>query len=175
MPRKGVKYVRSGPGETSTILLTNKEDSQKVFEVLFQKNGGASFDAAVKAVSELHPNLKKRRYIWAKARHYLVRTPFAVDMLTALEVKGVDAHKVAEKISELINAKKKITDYAVSRNRTITKEEIDSNAIDKGVTHALKIGVGGGYAPEKKLHGIKDFSLSDLLMKIEEEENKKEE
>ena len=50
----------------------------------------------------------------------------------ALEAKGIDSEKNAEKIR-------------------VSLDSDEPNAIDKGIAHAAKIGVGGGYAPEKKV------------------------
>lgn len=52
-------------------------------------------------------------------------------ILDSLTEKGVNSDKIADKINELL-------------------EHADHKAIDKGIAHALKIGVGGGYAPEKR-------------------------
>ena len=54
-------------------------------------------------------------------------------ILEAMLQSGVTAKKIAEKVDELLNDENPI-------------------AIDKGVTQALKVGVGGGYSPEKHLN-----------------------
>lgn len=53
------------------------------------------------------------------------------DMRSALAKAGVDENKVAKKISQLLDS------------------EESYKAVAAGVDFALKVGVGGGYAPEK--------------------------
>src|SRR3990167_10497983 len=51
-------------------------------------------------------------------------------LAAALEERGVTSDKLALKIDQLLDSD-------------------EYQAVDKGITHAAKIGVGGGYAPEK--------------------------
>ena len=69
-------------------------------------------------------------------------------MLDAALAAGITPAKVAEKINVLLDAEK--IRKVMRQGETIIEEsEEDKMAIDKGITHSLKIGVGGGYAPEK--------------------------
>ena len=147
---------------------TALEENQTVFEGLFQKYGGNGWEAAILAVQELYPHIKSRGSIRVKARRHLIKSNLILDNITALESKGVNAHKIADKILELLDAKRKVT-VVKKKGEDVIIEEIDASAIDRGLTHALKTGVGGGYAPEKGLLGIKDFSLGKLLDEVEKE------
>lgn len=69
----------------------------------------------------------------------------------ALNNKGITSEKIAEKINTLLDA---TTPIYKNNNETGEVEHVgdkpDYQAVDKGITHAIKIGVGGGYAAEKK-------------------------
>ena len=56
------------------------------------------------------------------------------NLVDALEAQGITPAKIAQKIDYLL-------------------ESEDESVIDKGLSHAIKIGVGGGYAAEKHLVG----------------------
>ena len=62
----------------------------------------------------------------------------------ALAKVGVTPERVATKIRRLLNAKIKVRTF-IKGTMTTEVEKEDSFAIDKGITHALKLGVGGGY------------------------------
>lgn len=91
----------------------------------------------------------------------------------ALEARGITSEKVAEKIGVLLDAKKKVRTYTKG-DITEEYEEEDHAAIDKGITHAAKIGVGGGYAAEKSVNltltaeVMDDDSLQKLAQKLNE-------
>lgn len=145
---------------------------QQTFETLYEKYGGKGMKAALLAVQEMYPTYKGRKFFLNKARQFLSKSSYARDILVALEAKGVDALKVAGKIQELLDATQKET-TVFPGGEMRTTEKVDSAAIDKGLAHALKVGVGGGYAPEKSLIGVKEFSLKNLLNEVEKEEAKK--
>lgn len=153
-------------------ILSRGEITQKAFEVLFQKYGGDGLRAAELAIMEVYPHIKNRKKIIERARLHMINTPYAMNMSAALEAQGVTANEVAIKIKELINAKH-IRKQVWTQEDGVTKwtetDEIDAFAVDKGITQALKVGLGGGYAPEKSL--IKgNFSLSKLLEEVEKAE-----
>lgn len=74
-------------------------------------------------------------------------------MAQALEAQGINSIKIAEKIEVLLNAE---TPIYKNNNETGEVEHVgdkpDYQAVDKGISHALKIGIGGGYAPEKSIN-----------------------
>ena len=72
-------------------------------------------------------------------------------LLDALLARGVNPKKIAKKIDTLLDAKVRIKTFIKGGLETEIEHE-DSMAIDKGLNHAIKIGVGGGYAPEKHLN-----------------------
>lgn len=61
-------------------------------------------------------------------------------MLKALDRNGITPDKLAKAVEKLLDAKKVIRTFGKT-----TIETEDTFAIDKGLTHALKIGTGGGY------------------------------
>lgn len=76
----------------------------------------------------------------------------AKTMLEAAKKLGLTPEKLIKKVNVLLDAKKitKLLSQGGDNDEgTIVSEEEDKQAIDKGLTHALKIGVGGGYAAEK--------------------------
>lgn len=80
-----------------------------------------------------------------------------LSMLDALAEQGVTPVKIAKKIDGQLDS---------------TRPEI----IDKGIIHSLKIGVGGGYAPEKSqaLNLNVGLKISDpKLQKLNDEYNQK--
>lgn len=71
------------------------------------------------------------------------------NLLEALEAQGITPQRIAEKIDMLL--------------------EGDANSIDKGLNHAIKAGVGGGYAPEKSISLTGDIDiLREQLRKLHE-------
>lgn len=128
--------------------------------------------AAMLAIGELYPHFKTQKTKLEKARWHLIKSPFVLDLISALESKGVDANALADKIKTLLFAKKKMTVTRNNNGETEWREEEDVAAIDKGLTHALKAGIGGGYAPEKSLVGVKDFSLGKLLDQLDKQKDK---
>jgi len=54
-------------------------------------------------------------------------------LVDALERRGVNADKIAERVDDLLDSQ-------------------DPQYIDKGITQSAKMGVGGGYAPEKSIN-----------------------
>lgn len=65
---------------------------------------------------------------------------YTSEIIGAMEAQGITPFFVAGKIKELLNAKK-ITKVAGQ----IESIEDNYQAIDKGITHAAKFGLGGGY------------------------------
>lgn len=65
---------------------------------------------------------------------------YTSEMIGAMEAQGITPFAIAGKIKELLNAKK-ITKVAGQ----IESIEDNYQAIDKGITHAAKFGIGGGY------------------------------
>lgn len=61
-------------------------------------------------------------------------------MRDALLEVGIDPLMLAKKIKELLNAEK-----SVLQNGKIAFTLPDTEMINKGLTHALRVGVGGGY------------------------------
>lgn len=66
-------------------------------------------------------------------------------MADALAAKGINPDTVAEAIHKLLNAQKVRIIVRADGDEVIEEEKEDSFAINKGITHALKIGIGGGY------------------------------
>ena len=75
-------------------------------------------------------------------------------MLDAALKNGVTPDKLAKKIKTLLDAKVRVKTYIKGDLETEVVHE-DSQAIDKGITHALKIGVGGGYKQDMESGGMK--------------------
>ena len=69
-------------------------------------------------------------------------------LVAALDARGITPEKIAEKIGWLLNQEK-------------------YEAVDKGIAHAAKIGVGGGYAPEKSVTMNLTGSLADIVNRLE--------
>lgn len=157
------------------------EEGQRVFEALFEKYGANGMKSALLAVQELHPDVSewkgsekaKRTGLLKKARKYLANSNYTFDLITALEARGVDANKLADKVLELLNAKRKRS-IRIKGDLVEETTELDSPAIDKALSHALKAGIGGGYAPERSAIalGVKDMSLGNVLQDLEEKENR---
>lgn len=83
----------------------------------------------------------------------------------ALEHKGITPDKIADKINTLLDAQKKVRTY-IKGDLTSEYEEEDHQAIDKGISHAVKI--RGDYAPEKSVQvqikaDVKDFTKLDKI------------
>lgn len=68
-------------------------------------------------------------------------------MLTALEQAGVTPGFLARKINQLLNKEQVIVRNNITTGliETVETGEMDVQAVDKGITHALKLGLGGGY------------------------------
>lgn len=97
----------------------------------------------------------------------------SADMVLALRSIGVSAKTIAEKIMVLLDSK--IITKTFFHNGSITIVEEDNiNAIDKGLIHALKIGVGGGYKAEEirqsGVVGHAHFNLGDIFEKARQKE-----
>lgn len=78
-------------------------------------------------------------------------------LVEALEEKGIDSDKIAQKISVLLNAD-------------------DTTAIDKGLKHAIQI--RGDYAPQKSLNlnlnaDVEDLKSTPELLKLKHEYEEK--
>lgn len=93
-------------------------------------------------------------------------------MIGALKAQGITPVKIAEKINVLLNAEKKVRQI-IRGELTTEYEEEDTNAIDKGITHSLKLGIGGGYAPEKSLNVNVSVIDDEAITKIADELNAK--
>lgn len=70
---------------------------------------------------------------------------YTSEMLGAFEAQGITPYKIAGKIRDLLNSKKIIKVAGKDGETQIISEEDNVNAIDKGITHAAKFGIGGGY------------------------------
>jgi len=66
-------------------------------------------------------------------------------MLDALKKKGVTSEYVADRIKVLLDAKKIIKVAGKDGEMQIISEEDNYQAIDKGISHVAKFGLGGGY------------------------------
>ena len=112
----------------------------------YQRNGRN----ATKAVMVIRPWLqnKPERAKMAGSRMLKKIDLETADMVLALRSVGVGAKKIAEKIVQLLDSKK-ITKTFTSDGDVSIVEEDNIQAIDKGLIHALKIGVGGGYKAEE--------------------------
>ena len=83
-----------------------------------------------------------------------------LSILDAALKNGITPDKVAKKINNLLDAKKIVRQFKKG-DLEYEYEEDNVKALDKGIEHSLKIGVGGGYAPEKHIVGT--ISLNKLL------------
>lgn len=79
-----------------------------------------------------------------------------LSLLDALSGQGITSKKIAKKIDTLLNAKVRVKTYMKGDLQSEVEHE-DTQAIDKGLTHAIKIGVGGGYTAEK--HDIRELKI----------------
>jgi phage terminase small subunit len=92
------------------------------------------------------------KYAHVKAERILQKPEVALaieqkraTLIEALEKKGVSPEKIAEKVGVLLEAKRKVfKNNNESGEIELVAEEPDYNAIDKGISHAIKI------------HGIED-------------------
>ena len=137
----------------------------------YQRNGRN----ATKAVMVIRPWLqnKPERAKMAGSRMLKKIDLETAEMVLALRSVGVGAKKIAEKIVQLLDSKK-ITKTFTSDGDVSIVEEDNIQAIDKGLIHALKIGVGGGYKAEEirqsGVVGHAHFSLGDLFEKAKMKE-----
>lgn len=137
----------------------------------YQRNGRN----ATKAAILIFPELKDNYYMAAKrGERMLKRVDLqSADMILALRSVGVGAQKIAEKIMQLLDSKKILKTFTKDGDVRILEED-NYNAIDKGLVHALKIGIGGGYKAEEirqsGMVGHAHFSLGDLFEKAKQRE-----
>ena len=169
LPRNGRKIKMENleiEGKNHGGPVVAKRSSEELFRALYEKYGADGMKSAMLAVAEIYPRYKQRGAIAERARKLLATTGVISDLINALEARGVEANMVAEKIQQLLMAKRKVR--TIIKGDVVTEvEEIDASAIDKGLTHALKSGVGGGYAPDRVAVGIKDFSLGKALEELD--------
>jgi len=136
------------PGLRTHAEITPKQLAlAKIFVTNEIQNLGYSFrEMIVRAGYEDHaPN--GRRALEAKGTQTAIAA-IRKDMASALAEKGVDSLVVAEKIRQLLDGK-----FEKGHNY---------KAVDRGVEHALKIGIGGGYAPERKVEAHVHMSTEDV-------------
>lgn len=128
--------------------------------------------SAVGAIKVLKPHLTQNSASFMAAQY---ATEAKLTMMDALTDIGITPPDVAEGVSKLLHAKKikRVRDAEGGLIEEMERE--DMAAIDKGITHAAKFGVGGGYRPDQIQGAFATFSLSDLLKKAEEEKNKPKE
>lgn len=86
-------------------------------------------------------------------------------MVDALKAKGIDPEFLASKVKELLEAKKVVKMITKdSQGNTlkvdVVSEEVDKFAIDKGLTHAFKLGVGGGYQNEREANAGGNININ---------------
>lgn len=74
-------------------------------------------------------------------------------MIAALEQAGVSPSFLARKVKELLNKEQVIVRNNITTGliETIETGEMDVQAVDKGITHALKLGLGGGYKDNQSM------------------------
>lgn len=70
---------------------------------------------------------------------------YTSEMMGAFEAQGITPYYVAGKIKDLMEAKK-----IVKVAGQIESIEDNHQAIDKGISHAAKFGIGGGYKTDDK-------------------------
>lgn len=93
-------------------------------------------------------------------------------LAAALEEKGIGSEVVAERIRTLLYATKPVWVKGENGVNEMIDEGPDYQAIDKGLTHTLKIGIGGGYAPEKSLIAHVEIPASPRIIALAEKLNK---
>jgi len=103
----------------------------------YLKTGNARQSALKVGFTEAYANIITQR-IPVKVRK---------SMQEALEAKGITPERIAESIDFLL-------------------EHDNFQAVDKGITHAAKMGVGGGYVPEKHVNLNYDVELTDEERKL---------
>ena len=86
-------------------------------------------------------------------------------MAAALNKSGITPLKVARHINKLLDAKVKVETFKKGEMMTTVTRE-DTFAIDKGVTHALKLGVGGGYIQNEQPSVVINFFNNPRLLQI---------
>lgn len=72
----------------------------------------------------------------------------------ALQEKGVTPEKIADRINDLLDAKRS----------TLMGEVPDYQAIDKGITHAIKI--RGDYAPDKSISIVANVKGKEMVREL---------
>jgi hypothetical protein len=73
-------------------------------------------------------------------------------LVDALERRGVNADKIAERVDDLLDSQ-------------------DPQYIDKGITQSAKMGVGGGYAPEKSINVNVEVEANPKIKELAEKLN----
>ena len=179
--RQGEKSIFMSVMKQEIYSPKSPDENQRVFEALFEKYGGNGMKSALLAVQEMRPDIgdwqrsekSKRSKLLSLARKYLSNSNYTFDLITALEARGIDANKAADKLMELLNAKRKRT-VKIKGDLVEEVSEIDSPSIDKALSHILKAGVGGGYAPERSAIalGVKDMSLGRALEELNFKESR---
>ena len=172
--RQGEKSIFMSVMKQEIYSPKSPDENQRVFEALFEKYGANGMKSALLAVQEIHPDVKpgpkgRRGHLLRYARKYLSNSNYTFDLITALEARGIDANKAADKLMELLNAKRKRT-VKIKGDLVEESDEVDSPAIDKALSHILKIGIGGGYAPERSAVLMKDVTLGKALEELDSRE-----
>jgi hypothetical protein len=90
-------------------------------------------------------------------------------ILESLEEGGVTVRKVVRGINALLDAPP-IVRVHKNGNETIEVESINYMAIDKGITQAMKIGLGGGYASTKCSHQSEQSTVQEMLDFVDQSE-----
>ena len=139
----------------------------KNFQVAYQRNGRN----ANAAMLEIRPWLKDKPELCRRMGSLFAERigKITMDLIeAALEYGKLTPGKLIRKIDELLDSKKITKTYNQNGSIVITEED-NVNAIDKALTHAFKIGIGGGYKAEEirqsGVVGHAHFSLGDLFEK----------
>ena len=123
---------------------------------------------ATRAMMKVRPHLEEHYFAAAQlGRSWLQRVDAGVgDLLLHAEKGGLTPKKVVDKIQQLLDSKKITKIMTVNGDVHVTEED-NIIAINSGLTHALKIGIGGGYAPETLLQkgtvGHVHMNLGDIF------------
>lgn len=116
-------------------LITQKIKNQQFLNALAKTNGNAK--EAAKIVGNIGSqgghNIEKSAAVMGSKRLSKV----SISLLEACENAGVTPAMIASKIKQLLNSK-------------------DRTAVDRGIGHALKVGIGGGYKSEIPVNTYRD-------------------
>jgi hypothetical protein len=123
-------------------LQIQKLHEQQFLEALERTGGNAT--AAAQLVCRIGSRGAKNPERSAAVMGSRMLTRVNISTLQACLAKGVTPDKVAQKIDELLHAKRIVLITQLNGQR-IMLVHMDATAIDKGIVQAMKIGLGGGY------------------------------